>query len=361
MSIAIQPHAEAADEAVELLRKAGLANPVRLVKLIRDTISFFELNLTDITVLTEAASGPYVVTPVIAALAGAQRVIAVTRDSPFATVNEVIAQTRAFEILCGVSNAVEIHARRTPDLFAEADIVTNLGFVRPIDAEAVAAMRQTAVVSLMCEAWEFRPGDVDLEACRARGIPIVATNEDFPGLEVFDYSGWLCLKMLFEVQIEIHKSKIIVISTDKFGRVIERQLTKAGATATMTASLKDTMDIDLAAVDALVIADYTRSDWIIGPDGDMTADMIAKINPSAVIIQFAGCIDVPGLQRNGILVYPASQLTPHRMAHTLAWLGPRPVVELHTAGLKAATSLKRMSKQEIASDSKYDDLTQLVS
>src|SRR5262249_22583070 len=157
-----------------------------------------ELDLSGITVLTEAASGAYVCTPVIAALAGAGHVIALTRDSQYATADNVIRMTRALEQLCGVDKEVETVKVRRAGLFARADIVTNLGFVRPIDREAVEVMRPTAVVPLMCEAWEFRPGDVDLHACREKGIRVLGTNEEFEGLDVFRYSGLACLRLLFE-------------------------------------------------------------------------------------------------------------------------------------------------------------------
>ena len=62
-----------------------------------------------------------------------------------------------------------------------------------------------------------------------RGIPIIGTNEDYPGLEVFAYSGWLALKLLFDVQIEAHKSRLVVVSSDKFGPVIVERLRRAGA------------------------------------------------------------------------------------------------------------------------------------
>ena len=114
-------------------------------KLIRDAITFLQLDLSGLTVLTEAASGLYVVTPVIASLAGSKQVMALTRDSHYASADSVIAQTRALEILCDADSKIEIYTKRSLDLFAEANIVTNLGFVRPIDAEIVSVMGETAV------------------------------------------------------------------------------------------------------------------------------------------------------------------------------------------------------------------------
>jgi hypothetical protein len=44
--------------AADTLRRADISNPLRLMKLIRDAISSFQLYLSGLTVLTEAASGP---------------------------------------------------------------------------------------------------------------------------------------------------------------------------------------------------------------------------------------------------------------------------------------------------------------
>ena len=323
--------------AVETLRQAGIANPLRLVTLIKKIINFLQLDLSGLTILTEAASGPYVVTPVIAGLAGAGRVLALTRDSRYASAEAVIAQTRAMESLCGIEGSVEIHTRRLIDLFAHADIATNLGFVRPIDAAAVSAMKPKAVVPLMCEPWEFRHGDVDLEACRTNGIAVLGTNENYPGLEVFEYSGWLCLKMLFEAQIEVYKSNIVVVGDDKFSSVIEDRLERCCVCVRRMPTMRGVETVE--DIDAVVVADYTRKDMIIGPEGDVTAAELATMAPGSTVIQFAGRVDVPSLIECGIAVYPGIALDTQRMAKTLAELGVRPVVELHAAGLKVGQVL----------------------
>jgi hypothetical protein len=341
--------------AIAVLQGAGILNPLRLPSLIRRQISFLQLDLTGLTVLTEAASGPYVVTPVIATLAGAKRVIALTRDSRYAPADAVISQTRALELLCDVKTISEIHTERSLDLFSEADIVTNLGFVRPLDRDAVFAMKPSAVIPLMCEAWEFRPGDVDLAACKSRNISVVGTNEDFPGLEVFSYSGFLCAKMLFEAQIEIHKSNILVVSSDKFGVVIARYLSQSGANVTRVDDLRTIAPADLSVLDAVVVADYTRKDTIIGRNGDLSAESIASNAMGATIVQFAGVVDVDELSAQGINIYPGIDLGPHRMAQTLAYLGPRPALELHSAGLKVGELFLR----NVPSESNWTNLMQI--
>lgn len=315
-----------------------------LSKLIRETIASLGLDLSGLTVLTEAASGPYAVTPVIAALAHAERVIAATGESRYASVDGVLSQTRELASVFGLTDAIEIHTERTLDLFSRADIVTNLGFVRPIDREAVQAMKPTAVVPLMCEAWEFRPGDIDLDACRTRGILVLGTDEHHPTVDVFSYNGWLAMKMLFDAGIEIHKSKILIVSRDKFGETIDHGLRRAGVDVRLCPDLRGHGRTDLASTDAVLVCDYGREDYVVGPDGDVTAEELAAMAPGIRIVDFAGPVDVTGLQANGISVYPGDTLPPHRMARTLAWLGLRPVVELHAAGLKIGEVASRIRK-----------------
>ena len=61
---------------------------------------------------------------------------------------------------------------------------------------------------------------------------------------------------------------------------------------------------------------------------------LARVAPAVTVIHFAGRVELPNLDKLGILLHPTLDLAAHRMSYTLAALGPRPVVELHAAGLK---------------------------
>src|SRR5215471_7455446 len=61
----------------------------RINRIMDSAISDFELDLRDIAVLTESASGYFSTTPLLAALAGASPVVAVGRDSRFGRCKEI--------------------------------------------------------------------------------------------------------------------------------------------------------------------------------------------------------------------------------------------------------------------------------
>src|SRR5260221_12331363 len=63
-------------------------NSRRLIRLLNSVIDRCQLELTDRTVLTEAATGAYVVTPILAAMAGAN-VYALTLGTPYASAYEI--------------------------------------------------------------------------------------------------------------------------------------------------------------------------------------------------------------------------------------------------------------------------------
>ena len=78
----------------------------RLVRLMESAVERCQLDLSRRTVLTEAASGAYVVTPVLAALAGAD-VYALAAGTSYATAGELAALTSGLARLAGVADRVQ--------------------------------------------------------------------------------------------------------------------------------------------------------------------------------------------------------------------------------------------------------------
>jgi len=331
---------------VEFLKSHGIVNPYRVKNLIDSAITDLKLDLSGLTVLTEAASGNYVVTPLIAALAKAKKVYAFTRDSVYGKATDIKELTLKFAKFCGVHEKIDVVFNKSPEIINKADIITNLGFVRPINRDFVTAMKDTAVIPLMCEAWEFRKEDVDLEACRKKGILVMGTNENHPGLKIFNFCGNLCLKMLLQLGIEGYKSKIVIVSIDKFGKTIQKTLKAIGAKTYLVSELKSKLSrLYLKDADAIVIADYTRLDTFIGSKGHISAGKLFELSQGISAVQFAGKVNTEELQKVGIPYFPDREVGSFRMGNTLAELGPKAVIELHTAGLKVGELMCIAMKQ----------------
>lgn len=316
-------------------------NIPRCLRLIHRAVDAFELKLPDRVVLTEAATGPFALTAAIAGLAGAKRVICLARDSPHGPAADAIAITRQVCRTFGVEDRLVTTTDREHAELRDVDIITNLGFVRPIDSHLLSAVNTQPVVSLMCEPWEIRPADVDLADCRRHGIPVLGTNEHHHLLQTFAYVGHLALRMLYESQVEVFQSSVIVVGGGEFGQAVRHALTSAGANVvgvdpTAAESLGDERIVaGIPSTDAIVIAEHEDRRPVIG-DG-LTAEELAAMNPGIVVCHIAG--GTAGLSRSDLRVIPQSIRPAGTMSVTTAWLGPRPLIDLHTAGLKVGELL----------------------
>jgi hypothetical protein len=318
-----------------MIRAAPPVNPVRITRLVERARDSFDLNLEGTVVLTEAASGAFAVTAAIAAVGGAEQVICVSGDSEYSSMRAAVEETLALAEICGVRDRIRVEGRRSLDVFSEADLVTNLGFVRPIDYKAVARLKTGAVVTVMHEAWELRGEDIDLDACKERDVLVLATNEEAELLDIFPLAGTLCLKMLFDAHVEVRGAKILLVGEDKFVYAIREAISSCGGIGIIVPDLAAPLHREsLEEADALVVADYVRTTPIIADDGDISPSVLQLLAPQITLVQYAGRSDTSAVEACGIPVYPSKQLQPHRMALTTAALGPRPVVDLHTAGLK---------------------------
>jgi hypothetical protein len=311
-------------------------DPRRIASLVAAAVDRCELNLRGKVVVTEAACGPYVVTPILAALGGADHVYAITKSTSHGTIDEVTAQTLEVAALAGVSNRIEIVTTRSKEIIGRADIVTNSGHVRPLDRELIGWMKRSAVISLMYEAWEFRQTDVDLEACRAHGIRIAATDERHPDVDVFSFLGVMAAKLLFEARIAVYQSSILLLCDNPFCGFIARTLKRIGASVDVADCVVDAPRN--MRYDAVLVALQPRSSVVLS---SVDARLIATRWPGAVVAQFWGDVDREALASAGVPVWPAHAPAAGHMGVLPSAIGPEPVVRLQSGGLKVGELLSR--------------------
>ena len=321
--------------------RVGL-NPERMVRLMREAVDRLKLDLSGAVVLTEAASGAYVVTPILAALAGARQVRAVTRDTRYGTADEIWARTRKLATLAGCESRIEFLREKTSAALTEADIITNSGHVRPLDRAAVEQMKPGAVIGLMYEAWEFRPGDLDLEACRHRGIPVVGVNERHPGIDVFGYLGIMAVKLLLDAGVSVYRTRILLLCDNPFVDYIVAGLRGAGATVDVAERMPGPGAGSEAAYDAVVVALKPGPGPVLEA---ADAAAIASRWPGAVVAQYWGDFDRQPFVDLGIELVPASAPGAGHMGVLPSGPGPEAIVRLQSGGLKAAEVAWRKSDE----------------
>ena len=322
-------------------------NIKRIEKLIGDAIDTYDLDLSGLVVFTEAASGNYVVTSLIAALAGSDRVFAITRDSRYGKAVDVRNFTLELAQKWGVENQIEVVSDKIPSILSQVDIVTNLGFVRPIDKNMIAHLKPTAVLPLMWETWEFREVDLDLSECRRKGIMVLGTNEREIGLDLFIYVGYLAVKLAFELEIEIYRSKIVVVGSGVFGKNSVKTFDKLDANIKyIDLSAGNSLETEpdkftLRDADLVVLVEHHSPVCLIGSEGQITVEELLMLSPHLAIVHIAGNINRKEIDSAAIPCVPQKSAVPGYMSVSTDYLGPKPVIALHTAGLKVGEAMAR--------------------
>lgn len=315
-------------------RRPGL-NPIRLVRLMEDALERCSLDLRDLTVLTEAATGPYAVTAVMAAMAGAH-VYALAAPTVYATSEELERVATELAAFAGVGERLEVIVDKRPQAIAAADIITNSGQVRPIDKDLIAHMKPTAVIPLMYESWEFRGSDIDLQACRAREIPVAGTNERHPAVDVFSYLGAMAVKQMLDAGIAVYGSKLVVLCDNDFDRFIAQGLRGCGADVVETRELSvQCLGRDTDGV----LAARRPADGYVVTAADASA--LARHAPGAVLVEFWGDTDREAMADAAVPVWPPTPAPRGHMAILPSAVGPEATVRLQAGGLKVGEVLAR--------------------
>lgn len=280
----------------------------RLVsKWIHDAISKLDLDLHDMVVLTEGATGVFAVSPVLASAAAATRVYALT-DPGRVVVGKRHSVMEVRSAIKGYADAVDpslmdfisVTGRRS--CVKHANIVLNLGYVRPIDAQMISKMRTASVISLMYEPWEFRLEDIDIRAAALRGIPVMGVDET----NVLPYCGELAVKLMHDRGIPAKRAWVLVLGDNRIADAIAYYLRPLCANVRNCCYTHG-----IAEYDAVIVADPFR---------EYSA---TEFDEDPIII--TGKVGDVGELRH--------------MHHNLSELGPRPVIELQAMGMKVGRAM----------------------
>jgi hypothetical protein len=314
------------------------------------------LDLTGRVVLTEAATGPYVVTALLASLAGAE-VYAFAKDTPYGTAEQAIHATATAGSGLPTLRPITYVQELTPDVIASADVITNSGQLRPLDEALLSHAKESLVIPLMYEAWEWREGDVDLTYARGRGMAVGATNERHPAVDVFGYLGDMALKQLFDAGITPYRNRFVLVANNDFGPYIARVL--GGVCAGVAVVAPDAqrrnydsipgvdwvggfpavrLPVGYRGAEAVVFTAYPFEQTWIGEHAPIDVVALARALDHPLVLRYAGDVDVHALEAHGIGYFPAEVPSGH-MGVLPSAVGFDPVIRLQAGGLKAAEAM----------------------
>ena len=327
---------------------------LEIVRLIRRAIESTRLDLKGLRVLTEASVGYRRVTPAIAALAGADEVYAVGRDSVTASRKAAEEQTAYFAELAHVGARVKLLSTRLQAPLETVDVVTDLPGVRPIDESTLRNVAETAAVTLMRGAAHWRAADVDVATCRRRGIAVAALDEEAIGL--YRSAPQAVLSGLLDLGVSITGSTVAVAGDGPACPYVVQALALLGARVLVAApesagrlalyggekagdALGDALAGRLPEADALVLCPADAEARTIGPGTSIDATRLAAAAPHLSVVGLDAETDLRTLGAAGLRCRPAGG--PGGVFDLL----PQAVVTQHTAGLKIAEVMTRARRR----------------
>lgn len=323
-------------------------------------INDLKLNLDGKVILTEAASGPYMVTPILASLSGAKKVYAFAKTTKYGTSKEVFSFFNKQLERLNINNIKLIDTLK-PDVIGEADIITNSGHLRPLNEDKLKHFKKNAVISLMYEKWEFRDSDIDIKYCRKKDIKVGAINERHKRIDVFSYLGDMVLKLIFDSGLCLYNNKYILLCNNDFGPYIAQTLSKVCLKLGIIAPEKDKhlykkFNIDWLSnfpetnipkeycdTKAIIFSAYPfDKTWIGNKETPIAIQNIKEKIDFPYILRFAGDIDTSALSENNVRYYPTEVKSGH-MGIIPSEIGFDPIIRLQAGGLKAGECLLRQN------------------
>ncbi|MFK0689106.1 hypothetical protein ACFX5Q_12975 [Mesorhizobium sp. IMUNJ 23033] len=304
--------------------------------IVREQIALLDLDLSGLTVVVGTATGYQAVAATAAALADAGRVIALAgefqRHPSLATAADA---TLAFAKYTNVSKRVEVLNRIDSRGWHDVDLLVNGLQVGPISRSLIELLPPHAVVSLMAEPWELRPGIVDFDSCDDAGIKVVAPNLGHPAINLLPEFARLCCIMLDEAGVEQAGARLALVCDTPCAPFIEQALRDRGARVSVFAhpSLLTDSKWDV------IVAAMRPSDR---PPMDIKSlGRISETSRHALLVQFSGEIDRSAASYFGLRVWPPKRPARGQLGLPLDVLGAAPAIRKLTGGLKAAEAAYR--------------------
>ena len=331
-----------------------MKNSSRAIRQVKASIAKLQLDLSDQVVLTELGSNNYLLLPLIALLANADEVIAWTRDCKYFKAEKVVKDFEDMLVQLDYKGKIQIRVNERPiEDIRRADIVTNSGMLRPLNADFLKSLKNNAVIPLMFEAWELRQQDIDIAYCKNNGIKVAGTWENHPHIGVFHAVGHLAIKLALEAGYEVYQNSIYVWSDDHFGEETKAAFETFGAKQVFMGNDVQELISLASQLDFVYLCDYEEKRPFFGPGGILDLNEVTNQNPSIGFIHLIGNVDVDYAAKLNVLVYPFKNGKAEIMSETLAYLGSNVVVNLQAAGLKVAQCMLHNLKSSLVQPITY--------
>lgn len=318
----------------------------KFIRYIKNSIKTFELDLTDLNVFVPILSKYSSVFPIMASLAGAKEVFAITDDLD--TINRTAMYQQQYDWETEVNFINDINQQMLPKL----DIIVKGDDTSYFDKKIINFIKQDCVISYFSQNFDFSAvSGIDVESCTEKNIKILLLNPNCKELGLFKHLSHLILKRCYENEINLFKSKILLLGGGELTENILSILKSVGANV-FSASTTRPEDKDYALrhisdAEALIICEYpTNSASIIGNNGFLNISEIKEKNSEIKIMHLSGRIEMNPLILSGLEYYPDT-IIQNSLNLNIRETGLKLISDTAAAILKSAESLIKYPNKSI--------------
>ena len=317
----------------------------KFIRLIEQSIKFFQLDLTGLNILIPTSIKEPSLTLLLAGMAGAKNIY--VKSNEFNAVEKTYI-TDDLNIKSNISFITE----ETPQLLSSLDVVIKGGNISDIDFAFVSDLKENSVISILPDKLDFYNIDgIDLEACANKKIPVVAVNPNDPNLMLNRYFTHIILKRCYDAGIELFRSRILLIGNGELLENTLKILKLNGATVyaayTNKPQIENYISKYLSSVDAVVAVDYPQSgELIIGANGIIKIADLVELNPDVEFIHFSGNVEGNTIKFAGISTTP-EEIVKDKINVNPEEFSLRLIIDTTAASMKIAESLIKSTNRTI--------------
>ena len=237
-----------------------------------------------------------------------------------------MANLQAWAAFLGVADRILPLSERSDARISQIDIVTNIEFVRPIDAELIGRLGPTSAIPLMRETWGYRPQGLDLMLARERKIPVLGTDESDGRLRTMACVGVGALKALLHRGIEALGSQVLIVGSGAFTQACRDVLVRIGAVVTLV----DSHEADygpqamreVIGRDVVIVAEHLSQRCLVGAGGLDLSRILPSEKPS-LIVHVVVHVERQHCEQFGVLTYPETVASNGCMSLATDTIGPK--------------------------------------
>lgn len=311
----------------------------RLLEIVDRRRADIGLDLSGLSVLTDARTEEDFVTILAAARAGAARIIAAGPLRATVRSAQVEAMIRRASAEMGLESRIDFTETVEPAMARQVDIIAVERQSSLIKPALLSMLPPSSVLAMLFDSRGAVSGGLDLSQRGAFDMQVAAVNIADPESGIAEFLAPLCLLQMRQAGLQPEQCRCLLLCDNEMQDVLETGLRAAGAQIVTAGSLDA---VSQGPFEAVILAMTPSREYRL----DLNAvSRLPELMPGGVVVQFWGDIDRSAARYFSVEIWPPVHPGRGQMGIRLSALGSEPVVAMRSGALLAAARMIRKDER----------------